>query len=277
MVAILVLQALGAVDHEHAHIGRVDGAARTQRRIELHAIVDSRLTTQAGRVHEDEIGLLVAHGRIDGIAGRPGLIAHHQPFFTKEAVHEARLPHIRPSDDRHTNGLGAFFAGFGNGVDHGIEQIARALAVRRGDRVHVRHPESIELVEVGALGVVDLVGHEQPRLLRIPQQVHDAGVTGVHPHLGVAHEEHEVRLFNRLHDLVANGEIHGQIGILDEPAGIDEPEVVPRPLGLAEVPIARGARLVTDDGGGLTDDAVEEMRLAHVGATDNGNDGETHA
>ena len=44
------------------------------------------------------------------------------------------------------------------------------------------------------------------------------------------------------------------------------------PFCLDQHAIARDARFVVNDGDSLANDAIEEGRLSHIGASDNGND-----
>src|SRR2546422_7673019 len=60
------------------------------------------------------------------------------------------------------------------------------------------------------------------------------------------------------------------------PAGIDQPKPPAVPFRGSEVAIARHTRLGVHDGLAAPDDAVEERRLADVGAADDGDCGDAH-
>src|SRR5207244_2148931 len=77
--------------------------------------------------------------------------------------------------------------------------------------------------------------------------------------------------------LAADLECHGEMRIVDNAAGVAEPEVVPGPVGAREVPIARRTRLVGHDRGVAADDPVEQRRLTHVRSSDQGDDRSIHA
>jgi hypothetical protein len=69
----------------------------------------------------------------------------------------------------------------------------------------------------------------------------------MHAHARVGDEEEQVGLADGLHDLLADLEIHRDDGVLDQAAGVDQPELAAVPLDAPEVPVARGARFLTDD------------------------------
>jgi hypothetical protein len=146
------------------------------------------------------------------------------------------------------------------------------MSVHRGYRVRVTGAEIVELVEVRGLWLVHLVGHQQPGLAAGAQHVGDATVARVQPGARVDHEQQEIRLGDGLLHLPPDLDVHRVLRVLHDAAGIDEPEVAPRPVGSREVPVARGARFVGDDRGVATDDAVEQRRLADVGPPDQGDD-----
>ena len=97
------------------------------------------------------------------------------------------------------------------------------------------------------------------------------------PVLGVHDEQEQIGLADRLHDLPADLRIHRIVRIVRQPAGVDQPKGAAVPVGEAEVTVARGAGLVTDDGRLPADDAIEERGFADVGAANDGDDRCTHA
>ena len=158
-----------------------------------------------------------------------------------------------------------------------VEQVAGVLAVHRGYRKRVAGAESVELVVVGARGIVDLVGDEQPRLLRVAQQIEDAGIARMQSDFGVDDHQQQIGLANRLDDLAPDLEVHRNVRIVGQPAGIHQPELPAVPVRAREMAIARGARLVADDRAVIADDAVEKGRLADVRPADDCNYRDIHA
>src|SRR5512141_554282 len=90
-------------------------------------------------------------------------------------------------------------------------------------------------------------------------------------------EEQEVSFADCLEHLSLDLYIHRDMRIIRKTAGVDEPELTGVPLRAGEMPVARSASFVADDGCVFTDDAVEECRLAHVGPADQGDYRNIHA
>ena len=133
-------------------------------------------------------------------------------------------------------------------LDDDVEQVAGVLAVLRRHRKRVARAELIELVEVRWSRVVHLVRDEEPRLPRLAQHVDHARVARMHARLRVDDEQQQVGFVDRLVDLAADLDVHRHVRIVGQAAGVDEPERAAVPLGSREVAVARGARLLADDG-----------------------------
>ena len=95
--------------------------------------------------------------------------------------------------------------------------------------------------------------------------------------LRVDHQHQEIGFLDRLQHLPLDLEVHRHARIVGQPAGIDQPELTAVPFRAREMAVAGGARLVAHDGAVLTDDPVEERRLADVRAADECDDGKVHA
>ena len=99
----------------------------------------------------------------------------------------------------------------------------------------------------------------------------------MHAGLGVHHREEQVGLVDRLEDLLADLRVHGAPRVLGQSAGVDEPERPAGPVGAREVAVPRRPRLVGDDRRVVSDNAVEERRLADVRTADDGDHRQSHA
>ena len=161
--------------------------------------------------------------------------------------------------------------------DELVEQVAGVLSVLRRHGVRIARAELVELVEVRALGIVDLVGDHEPGLSGFAHELGDPRVARMHADLRIDDEQHQVGFLDGLLDLLANLEVHRERRIFAEAAGVDEPEGAAVPFGAREMAVARRARLVAHDGRVAADDAIEQRRLADVGPADDGDDGEAHA
>src|SRR5207244_1751185 len=93
---------------------------------------------------------------------RARFIRHDQPLLAEQAVHKARLAHVRPSDHRHVDlGLLARLRGRRQQVHHAVQQVARALADRRRHGKWIAQAELVEGEVSRVLGpLVGLVGDQ---------------------------------------------------------------------------------------------------------------------
>src|SRR5689334_1766153 len=99
---ILVVQTFNGVKHEDADIRALNGATRSQRRVELDSLFHLRLASQTGRVDEDYLAAMKDHRRVDCIARRPRFIGDHESVFAEQSVDERGFAHIRSTNDSHT-------------------------------------------------------------------------------------------------------------------------------------------------------------------------------
>ena len=151
----------------------------------------------------------------------------------------------------------------GQRSEDGVEHVARAAAVQRGDRVRLAQPEVPQPVGLG-LGalVVDLVGGEHDGLAGLAQDLHH-GLVGVgDADRRVDDEQHGVgerRPRSRPGRAIALGEAAG-VGV--PAAGVDDGEGAAVPVGVVGDPVAGHAGHVLDDRLAAADDAVDQRRLA---------------
>ena len=94
---------------------------------------------------------------------------------------------------------------------------------------------------------------------------------------GIHHEHQEIRLFNGLKHLTLDLKVHRNAGVVGQAAGVDEPELAAVPLCAREMPVACGSCFLADNRAVLTDDAVEERRLADVWTPNQGDHRQIHA
>ena len=139
--------------------------------------------------------------------------------------------------------------------------------------VRLAQPEVPQPVGLG-LGalVVDLVGGEHDRLVRLAQDLDDRLVGVGDPDRRVDHEQHRVGEPDR--DLGLGRDPLGQAAGVGVPAaGVDDGEGAAVPVGVVGDPVAGHARHVLDDRLAAADDPVDQRGLADVGAADDGEDG----
>jgi hypothetical protein len=157
--------------------------------------------------------------------------------------------------------------------NHRVEQVAGPLALDGRDRDRLAEAEFVKL---GArdLGpaVLDLVGGRDDRLVGPAELVGNIGIGTRRAGLGVQHEDDHVGLADRLLGLLDDLVDVAAVDLLPDAAGVDNREVAPIPIGLAIEPIAGRPGHVVGHRSSLADQAIEEGRLADVGAADDGDD-----
>src|SRR4051812_31411671 len=85
---------------------------------------------------------------------------------------------------------------------------------------------------------------------------------------GIDDKEQQVRFADGVIDLLADLDVHWRALVVVDATGVHQPEAVPRPLGLGEIPVASGSRLLGDNGRVLADDAIEKLGLPDIRPAD---------
>ena len=141
------------------------------------------------------------------------------------------------------------------------------MQTRNGERLtHAQRPEVINLrLQVG---VVNLVGNQNDRLLHAAQHAHNLLIRGGHAHAGIHHQDHNIGLLHRNLGLIGHLSIN-TAGIRLPTAGIHQGEALAQPLGLVGHAVAGHARLILHHGLTAAQNTVDDGRLTHVRATHN--------
>ncbi len=166
--------------------------------------------------------------------------------------------------------------GFGwQGPHDRIEEVAGPTAVGRRDRVGVVPAEGVELgaLELATL-VVGLVHRHEDRRGRSPEELRGVDIGRREPRDGVDDEDDDVRLVDGEASLLLDLGLDRVARLVLEPAGIDDDEPPPVPLGVAVEAVAGRPGAVLDDRRPRPEDPVEQRALADVRAADDGDDGE---
>jgi hypothetical protein len=115
--------------------------------------------------------------------------------------------------------------------------------------------------------------HQEHRQLLLSQQVGDVLVQGMEALAPVDHEDQEIGAIQCRQRLAPDRTLELALRILNDPTRIDDVEASARPVGVGEVDVPRDPGLAVDDCPPAPDDPVEERRLTHVGAADDGHRG----
>ena len=154
-----------------------------------------------------------------------------------------------------------------------VEQVGDAAPMERGDGPRFTEAEAPEASGFRLLArVIHLVGSEDHGLVGGAQHANDVLVGAGGAHVSVDDEEHGVSQVDRDLGLGGDGGVDA-LGIRLPAAGVDEGEPASGPLALVGDPVAGDTRGVLDDGFATAENAVDQRRLAHVGAADDRENG----
>ena len=219
------------------------------------------------------------HDGVDGVARRAGNVGNDRAVGTQDAVEQRRLTGIGAADDGDVQRVGELVGDLvlllgqqGNDV---VEQVARAVAVQGRERRWLADAERIKLPDavVFAIGVVELVHQQKDRLVAALEHAGDRLVLLGDAGATVDHKQDDGGFLGGGEGLVADGRGKDVIALerLDA-TRVDDGELAAVPVGRVVGAVARYAAGLMDDGVRGLGQAVNERGLAHVGASDDGDD-----
>ena len=276
---VLFGNAHGGVDDEQRHVGAVDGAQAADHRVVLDVLVHGALLADARGVDHAVVLAVALHDGVDGVARGAGNVGHDRAVGAQDAVEQRGLTGVGAADDGHVQRIGELIGDLvlllGQQGHDVVEQVARAMTMQGRERRGLADAERIELPDavVLAIGVVELVHQQKDRLVAALEHASDRLVLLGDAGAAVDHKQDDGGFLGGGEGLVADGRGKDVVALerLDT-ARVDDGE-------LAAVPIGRVIRAVASNAAGLVDDgvrglgqAVNERGLAHVGASDDGDD-----
>ena len=219
------------------------------------------------------------HDGVDGVARGAGDIRDDGAVGAQDAVEQRRLAGIGAADDGDVQGVGELIGDlvlFLRKQGHDIvEQVARAVAMQGRERRGLADAERIELPDavVFAIGVVELVHQQKDRLVAALEHAGDRLVLLGDAGAAIDHKQDDGGFLGGGKGLVADGRGKDVIALerLDA-ARVDDGELAAVPIGRVVRAVARDATGLVDDGVRGLGQAVNERGLAHVGASDDGDD-----
>ena len=215
---------------------------------------------------------------MNGVPRRARLVKRHQPLFPQPGVDQRALAHVGPPGHRQANGgvgvdlvrFGVFVVG--KGFQRRFDQAADALPVRRRDGVRIANAQFMEFTQQRRLHhAFGLVGSQQHFFALCAQVVGNVMVLRGQASAHIHHKDHGVGLGHRLTGLLGHfgHNARGFVGL--KTTGVHHDEFAVAQTRVAIVAVAGQAGVVGHDGVAALGDAVEQGRLAHVGAAHQGN------
>ncbi len=139
------------------------------------------------------------------------------------------------------------------------------------DRHRLAETQTVRLAHAAAaLAAFRLVGQKDDGLVHLAQAIGEDAVQRRHAFARVHHEHDQVRVLDRRLGLLAHPGFQAFVGDVLIPCGVDQGQihVADHAVGVAAVTGHAGA--IIDQRKALADEAIEQCRLAHIGAADDG-------
>ena len=270
---ILRGDAVGGVTDDERDIRALGGALGAQRRVVLDRVRDLRLAAHAGGVDEDQLALADHQRHVDRVAGGARDVGDDHPLLAEEAVDERGLADVRPADDAPGARCRrrARVIARRQQLDDAVEQVARAEALRRGDRHRLAQAEPMELARQRQLSdAVALVRGDDRRQRRAAQQVGHLLIARAHARARVDDQHRDLRVGHARPRLVADRAGERILVLEVDAAGVDQREAAPVPLAVELLAVARHARALVHDRLAGAREAVDQRGLADVRIADDG-------
>src|SRR5439155_15842076 len=132
----------------------IDRLGRAEEAVVLNA-ADALPAPHPGGVDETDLTEIgPRHQRVDAVPRRPAGLRHDAPLLAKQPVEEARLPDVRPADDREPRlvEVRRRLGPLRQQLDDTVEQVAGPTPVERGDPYRLTEPQSVEPCDLRQVG-----------------------------------------------------------------------------------------------------------------------------
>ena len=277
---VLGVEGVVLVHDQNDHLGEGDGADGVGDRQLLQLLLHPGLATHAGGVDQPDVLAFVFPVDRDGVAGDAGLGAGQHAVLADQAVDQGRLARVGAADNGNTDWLVGFVDLFDEDVgrcgDHGRVQVGHTLAVLGRDGDRLSEAQRIGLADAAAaLAALGLVGQQDDGLVLFAQAFGENLVQRCHALPGVHHEQDQVAVLQRRLGLFAHPGFEAVVGDVLIARGVDQGQVHVADVAIRVPAVAGHTRPIVDQRETLADETIEECRLAHIRAADDG-DFESH-
>src|SRR5581483_387373 len=281
-VLVLGEHAGGSLDDEEHGVRALHRGDAAQQAVALEPVAARRLAANARRVDQDDRHSFELELRVHRVARRARRRAHERALVAQERVEQRRLADVRAAHDREPVGVlvpRALLLRGRQHLDHAIEQVADAEAMLRREQAGLVEAELEQLMREVAFRVrVGLVRGDDDYASGPAQQARDVAVDRRETLADVEHEQDELRLVDRYARLRLDRRARLVLRRVEvQPGGVDHRELAAAPLGDAVQAVAGQPGGGVDDRLAIAEQAVEERRLADVGAANDGDDRPGHS
>ena len=292
---ILLLQRDGRIEQDDDDFGEAHGAQRVGCGELFELGVDARALPQARRVEQFEAAAFPVRLDGNGVARDASLRSDQQPVLAEYAVEQRRFAGVGAAGHRDAqrlrlvefaavlvlaqhhrralvlNIVGRRREALGQALQHGLVEVGEALVMLGRERHGVAETERIGVVgALDALAAFGLVGDQDDGLVGAAHQRGEVAVDRRDADARVDDEEDRVRLLDGDFGLAVHAGRQIVALAFVETGGVDHREVEIAEAGVALATVAGDARRVVHQRQLLADEAVEQSRLADVGAADDG-------
>ena len=209
-------------------------------------------------------------------------LTHQHPLLAKEPVHEQRLPHVGPADDRETDftrdtrALSTLRLGRRGArpaarqpVNDLVKQVPDAQSVFSRDLHERLEPEPVKLHRPATCApVVGLVHGQDHRDPHDSGHLRDLLITCHRPFSPIHHKDDEGGGAESGSPTAGYLRVEGIGAGAEHAASVHQPERDSPPVGRLGQHVSRRARHGRDNGPARADHPVEERRFPHVGPAD---------
>ena len=273
---VLLGDTLVGIEHRDDDLGLIDGLQRLDDTELLDRFVHARPASDAGRVDQCVLAIVLLERDRDAVPGRTRLIEDHETLLADDPVDERRLAHVRPADDRDPQsmlvvvirrnclvGLVCFEA-----FEYCLQQRLDVIAVRRRDGYRIAEAERMEFARrdrgIESLGLVD---DDQCTSRVTARELGNVFVRGSQALAGVDHDEGDIGFREGADGLSRRMFVDAGLAASDA-TRVDDQEGNGTDLAEPVLPVPRQTRVVRDERVTRSRQPVEQRRLADVRAAD---------
>ena len=274
-VLVLLLESLGRVHQQQAHVTLVNRLHRPNRAVEFQVVVHLLPLPQPGRVHDLKVETERIEARVHTVPGRPGDVRHNVPLLTKQGVDEGTFAHVGPSHDGELGQSQILpFLLRRQLLHERVQQVPCTIPVVGADAEElIANAQSVELRRGILLRPrVNLVDHKHHRLSCPPHQLRNVLVQIGDASLRIHHEDNQGCLLHAGLHLLPNHAFKDIIRPGRVSPCINDGEHTTSPQRLAVFPIPRRSCRRISDGIARLGQPVEQRGLPHVGPADDGHE-----